>query len=314
MQRPRQRGQVYIGQTDRYSDQVEGAPPVHSVPATQQLGGSRTRVQPWAALTNSGHQILSTKSGYMEWFIREAIWVSAPSQQYEQCGWSNCKRVTKTSHLFLRERRRSSSLNGWYGYGPFQGQNFFSFNFFIFTLYFRVPNFYPSFNFLIFLLLPFLRSPCISSRLHLTLVSNLSPLSFYSFSIFTLESPFPAPVHSFSFFHFPLACPSYDSFYLFSLQCPGRNFSLQQLYWLLYLPVNHSTTHTTAQLTTADPSVVQPPSLTAWPLKMRLIGCPVTSVNKYKRTLHNTSEERNTYFMWLKVYASTNQRKTCDCN
>jgi hypothetical protein len=65
--------------------------------------------------------------------------------------------------------------------------------------------------------------------------------------------------------------------------------------------VNHSTTHTTTHVTTADPSAVQPSSLAAWPLKMRPIGCPVTSVNNYKRTLHNTSEVRSTFFMWLKV-------------
>lgn len=106
----------------------------------------------------------------------------------------------KTSHLFLRERRHSSSWDGCYAYDVFQSQNFFSFHFFIFPLYFHVPNFYPSFHFLTFLLLPSLRPPCTSSLLHLTLVSNHSPLFF----VFIFYPGVPISGARTLFFMFPL--------------------------------------------------------------------------------------------------------------
>lgn len=95
-------------------------------------------------------------------------------------------------------------------------------------------------------------------------ISRLFSFFFFLFPFFPWCPHFQLPYTLFHFSTFTPACPSYDSFPLFSLPCPGRNFSLQQLYWFLYLPVSPSTTHTTTtRVPTADPSVVQPSSLTA---------------------------------------------------
>ena len=109
--------------------------------------------------------------------------------------------------------------------------------------------------------------PCVLlAYLHFSILLWCPIIRLYSFFLFPFLPwcpHFQRPYTLVHFSTFTLACPSYDSFHLFSLPCPGRNFSLQQLYWLLYLPVNPSTTHTATRVPTADPSVVQLSSLTA---------------------------------------------------